>query len=60
MKDTATARQIVNGPDVKAENTFDAPGQVAVRETHLVAAGPAFTYAFEPHSVTALACPLGK
>jgi hypothetical protein len=33
---------------------------VAVRETHLAAAGPAFTYAFEPHPVTALVCPPGK
>jgi alpha-N-arabinofuranosidase len=47
---------VVNGPDVKAENTVEAPNQVGVRELNLKASGTYFTYTFEPHSVTALVC----
>jgi len=47
---------VVNGPDVKAENTFKKPNQVGIRETTLEASGKSFTYSFEPHSVTALVC----
>ena len=47
---------VVNGPDVKAENTFEKPNQVGIRETALEASGKSFTYSFEPHSVTALVC----
>lgn len=45
---------VVNGPEIKAENTFDAPDQVGTRELSLTAAGSAWRYTFEPHSVTAL------
>jgi len=47
---------VVNGPDIKAENTFEKPNQVGTRETALEASGKSFTYSFEPHSVTALVC----
>ena len=47
---------VVNGPDIKAENTFEKPNQVGMRETSLEASGKSFTYSFEPHSVTALVC----
>jgi len=47
---------VINGPDVKAENTFEKPNQVGTRETTLEASGKSLTYSFEPHSVTALVC----
>ncbi|MBA7677110.1 Intracellular exo-alpha-(1-_5)-L-arabinofuranosidase 1 [subsurface metagenome] len=47
---------VVNGPDIKAENTFEKPNEVGTRETTLRASGESFTYSFEPHSVTALVC----
>jgi len=47
---------VVNGPDIKAENTFEKPNQVGTRETTLKASGQSLTYSFEPHSVTALVC----
>ncbi len=47
---------LVNGPDVKAENTFDSPNQVVTRKTSFKATGKSLTYSFEPHSVTALIC----
>jgi len=45
---------IVNGPDIKAQNTFATPDQVGVREQALIAAGQSFTITLEPHSFTAL------
>ncbi len=45
---------VVNGPEIKAENTFDAPDNVGTRELSLTAAGSSWRYTFEPHSVTAL------
>jgi alpha-N-arabinofuranosidase len=45
---------VVNGPDIKAENTFDNPFQVRTSEAALTTAGGSFHYTFEPHSVTAL------
>ena len=45
---------VINGSDVKTTNTFDAPDGVTTREDTLQASGSAATYAFEPHSVTAL------
>jgi alpha-L-arabinofuranosidase len=46
---------VVNGPDVKAENSFANPNQVGTSETQLVSEKQtSFTYTFEPHSVTAL------
>jgi alpha-N-arabinofuranosidase len=47
---------IVNGPDVKSENTYKNPNQVVTRETTLKASGKSLTMTFEPHSVTALVC----
>jgi alpha-L-arabinofuranosidase len=44
----------VNGPDIKAENSFDQPEQVGVQESKLSASGKEFVYTFEPHSMTAL------
>ena len=46
----------INGPDVKAENTFEKPGQVYSREHSLAASGRYLTCEFEPHSITALLC----
>jgi alpha-N-arabinofuranosidase len=47
---------VVNGPDIKAENTAEKPNQVGTKESALKVTGTAFTYTFEPHSVTALIC----
>ena len=47
---------VVNGPDIKAENTEEKPDQVGIKETTLKVSGKSFTYTFEPHSVTALVC----
>jgi alpha-N-arabinofuranosidase len=47
---------VVNGPDVKSENTAENPHQVGLRETVVKADGKAFVYTFEPHSITALMC----
>ncbi len=44
---------VVNGPDIKAENSFAAPDVVGVREESVPVDGATWTYAFEPHSVTA-------
>jgi len=45
---------VVNGPDVKAENSFAAPDVVGTRQATLQAAGRSLTVAFEPHSINAL------
>jgi alpha-N-arabinofuranosidase len=46
---------VVNGSDIKAENNFDTPDRVGVTQTPLTAKNEnAFTYTFEPHSVTTL------
>jgi alpha-N-arabinofuranosidase len=46
---------VVNGPDIKAENSFANPDRVCVTETnHTAPTQTSFTYSFEPHSVTAL------
>ena len=47
---------VVNGPDIKTENTFEKPNEVGIRETTLEASGQSFTYSFEAHSVTSLVC----
>jgi alpha-N-arabinofuranosidase len=47
---------VINGPDVKASNTFDTPDQVGVRKQTLQADGHTFNLTLEPHSVTALVC----
>jgi len=48
----------VNGKDVKTENTFEKPEEVVTRETTIKVDGKAFEYSFEPHSFTALICPI--
>ncbi len=45
---------VVNGPDIKAENTFDSPDQVGTEEHRIAAQNGKLSYTFEPHSVTAL------
>ncbi len=50
---------IVNGPDIKTRNGFGTSEAVATRTRHLPISGSTFELAFEPHSVTALVCPLG-
>ncbi len=47
---------VINGPDVKAENTDEKPNEVGERETVINVSGKSFIYLFEPHSVTALVC----
>lgn len=49
---------IINGPDIKSENTDEKPNQVGVREVKIDASGKSFILSFEPHSVTALVCPI--
>ena len=49
---------VINGPDVKAENTEEKPNQIVTRELELKAKGTSFTYTFESHSLTALVCPV--
>jgi alpha-L-arabinofuranosidase len=47
----------INGPGIKAENTFNTPDQVRPAENKLaVKKGEPFYYTFEPHSITALIC----
>ena len=46
----------INGPDIKAENTFNTPDRVRPRENNFTVDGQTFTYEFEPHSLTALVC----
>ena len=46
----------VNGPDIKAENTFTEPDNVQSKEHTLSVDGQSIVYEFEPHSVTALLC----
>lgn len=47
---------VLNGPDIKAENTFEALDKVRTRESIITTEGKSFNYVFEPHSVTALVC----
>jgi alpha-N-arabinofuranosidase len=47
---------VVNGPDIKSENTIEKPNQVGTKKSDLTVSGKSFTYIFEPHSVTALVC----
>src|SRR5262245_44610097 len=48
----------VNGPEVSATNSFEAPTRVDVRERQLDATGARFEYTFPAHSVTVLRLPL--
>jgi alpha-N-arabinofuranosidase len=47
---------LINGPDIKAENTEEKPNQVVTLEATTKASGKSFNFTFEPHSVTALVC----
>jgi alpha-N-arabinofuranosidase len=47
---------VINGPDIKSENTEEKPNQVGVKETVIKVSGKSFTFTFEPHSITALKC----
>lgn len=51
---------VVNGPDIKATNTFEAPDRVGVRGAELKVDGNTLPYTFEPHSVTVLTFPLAR
>jgi alpha-L-arabinofuranosidase len=60
---TATFRgsvqaHIINGPNIKAENSFDHPETVTIAKIDLHAERKEFIYTFEPHSVTVLVCSL--
>lgn len=48
----------VNGADVKVVNSFDQPGRVITREDQSAPKGNTLYHTFEPHSVTALVCPV--
>lgn len=50
--------QTINGPHVKAANTFDDPHAVGVRQSMAEASSTRFTTSFEPHSVTVLSLDL--
>jgi alpha-N-arabinofuranosidase len=52
----AVTANVVNGPDIKAENTFKSPTTVHNEENQIGVRGRILKYAFEPHSVTALVC----
>jgi alpha-N-arabinofuranosidase len=47
---------IINGPDIKSENSKEKPKNVAPREIVFNASGQSLNFTFEPHSVTALIC----
>ncbi|MFC1921288.1 alpha-N-arabinofuranosidase [Chloroflexota bacterium] len=46
----------VNGPDIKAKNTFETPSSVQVKDNSITARNHTLNFTFEPHSVTALVC----
>ena len=48
----------INGQDIKVENTFEKPNQVQAEERFVTILGKTAAYEFEPHSVTALICPI--
>ena len=45
---------VINGPDIKAVNSFDHPDTVGVIKTDLKVERKSLVYTFEPHSVTVL------
>jgi alpha-N-arabinofuranosidase len=45
---------VINGPNIKSENTFQTPNQVQTSQSKLVARGQSLRCVFEPHSVTSL------
>ncbi|PYM12239.1 MAG: alpha-N-arabinofuranosidase [Candidatus Rokuibacteriota bacterium] len=50
----------VNGPDVSAMNSFDAPQTVDVRASRVERRGARFDYTFPAHSVTVARLPLSR
>jgi alpha-N-arabinofuranosidase len=46
----------INGPDIKAENTFETPDKVRTKENRITALNHTLNFTFEPHSVTTLVC----
>jgi alpha-N-arabinofuranosidase len=50
----AVVRHLVNGPDIKAVNSFASPDTVTTQTDPLSASGKSFTVTLEPHSFTAL------
>ena len=46
---------VINGPDIKAVNSFDHPNTVGVIKSDLKVERKSLVYTFEPHSVTVLA-----
>lgn len=49
---------VVNGPGIKAENLYGQPAQVVSSTTSFESDGATLSYAFEPHSLTALRLPI--
>ena len=49
---------VINGPDIKATNSFAQPHQVRTKTAALTAERRQFVHSFEPHSITALVCSL--
>ena len=49
---------VINGPDIKTENTLEKPHQIGIQANALKASGKSFKFAFEPHSITTLVCPV--
>ena len=47
---------VLNGPDIKSENTEEKPNEVNIKTADLEISGNSFTFLFEPHSITALVC----
>ncbi len=47
---------VINGPDIKAENSFEHPNNVGASTTDIKAERAGFVYTFEPHSVTIFDC----
>jgi alpha-L-arabinofuranosidase len=45
---------VINGRDIKSENSFDQPDAVQVIKTDFRVERKDFVYTFEPHSVTVL------
>ena len=51
---------IVSGPDIKAENTFETPTNVQIKEKRITARNHALNFTSEPHSVAALVCDISQ
>jgi alpha-N-arabinofuranosidase len=45
---------VINGRDIKSENTFESPDEVITQESRLPVEGQSIQMAFEPHSVTCI------